>query len=203
MAGGRISLLVGMLAVLMSSVAGTVLGLVGGYYGRRLDSILTVAGEIQLSLPAILIIIAFLAIIGPSVFTVAIVLAVSDWVIYARTSRGRVLVEEVKDYVQAARSLGATNPRIVFRHLLPNVLATIMVVATVQLGTMILMESSLSFLGLGVQRPAPTWGRMVADGQPYLRDAWWVSTIPGLMIGVVVLAVNILGDGLRELWKME
>jgi peptide/nickel transport system permease protein len=203
MAGGRISLLVGSLSVLMSSTIGTFLGLVGGYYGKWRDTLLTMLAEIQLSLPAVLIIILILSVLGPTIVTVVIVLAISDWVIYARTARGRVLSEKARDYVAAARVVGASNFRIVFKHLLPNVLPTLLVVATVQLGTMILLESSLSYLGLGVARPISTWGRMVADAQPYLRDAWWASTMPGMAIGITVVAINLLGDGLRRLWKME
>jgi peptide/nickel transport system permease protein len=203
LAGGRISLLVGTLAVLMSSTMGTVFGLVGAYYGKWRDAVLTMLAEIQLSLPAILIIILVLGVLGPNIVTVAVVLALSDWVVYARTVRGRVLVEQSKDYVSAAKTVGANDPRILFRHLLPNVFPTLMVVATIQLGTMILLESSLAYLGLGVDRPIATWGRMVADGQPYLRQAWWTSTIPGVAIGMVVLSINMLGDGLRVLWKME
>jgi peptide/nickel transport system permease protein len=203
MAGGRVSMLVGFLAVLMSFVLGTTLGLIGGFYGKWRDTVLTMAAEIQLALPALLIIILVLSLIGPSIATVAIVLAISDWVIYARTTRGRVLVEKARDYVSAARTLGASDARIIFKHLFPNVLPTLMVVATVNLGTMILLEASLSYLGLGVQRPISTWGRMVADGQPYLREAWWASSMPGMAIGLTVVAINLLGDGLRRLWKME
>lgn len=203
MAGGRISLMIGASAVLMSCCIGILLGLTGAYYGKWLDSVLTMAAEVQLSLPSILIMIVFLALIGPSVITVALVLALSDWVIYARTIRAKVLVEKEKDYVVAARALGASDRRILFRHLLPNVFPTLMVLATVQLGAMILFESALSYLGLGVQRPNPTWGRMVGDGQPYLQNGWWLSTLPALTIGLVVLGANMLGDGLRQLWKME
>lgn len=203
MAGGRISLLVGVSAVLMSCSIGIVFGLTAAYYGHWLDAILTMAAEVQLSLPSILIMIVFLAVIGPSVVTVALVLALSDWVIYARTIRAKVLVEKAKDYVTAATAMGAGDRRILFRHLLPNVFPTLMVLGTVQLGAMILFESALSYLGLGVQRPNPTWGRMVGDGQPYLLNGWWLSTLPALVIGVVVLGVNMLGDGLRALWKME
>jgi peptide/nickel transport system permease protein len=203
MAGGRISLLIATLTVLASTALGTLLGLYAGYHGRRVDSILTMAAEIQLSLPSILIIMLFLALIGPSIVTVALVLALSDWVVYARTIRGKAMVEKTRDYVTAARALGASDSRLVFRHLWPNVLPTLMVLATVSLGHVVLTESALSYLGLGVQRPSPSWGRMVADGQQYLSNGWWISTIPALTIGFVVLGVNLLGDGLRQLWKME
>jgi peptide/nickel transport system permease protein len=203
MIGGQVSLVVAVLAVLMSGVIGTIIGLAAGYFGSWFDAVATMLGEIQLSLPTILIIVIFLAVIGPNIVTVAIVLGIADWVIYSRMARGRAFVEKVKDYVVAARTLGATGPRIVLSHLLPNVLPTIIVVAAVQVGSMILLESSLSFLGLGATRPTASWGRMVGDGQPYLRDAWWVAMMPGMAIGLVVLGINVLCDGIRELWKME
>lgn len=203
MAAGRISLVIGGLAVISSTALGTVLGLYAAYHGRQVDSLLTMAAEVQLSLPSILIIMLFLALIGPNIVTVALVLALSDWVIYARTIRGKGRVEKAREYVTAARTLGASDTRIVFRHLWPNVLPTLMVLATVSLGHVILTESALSYLGLGVQRPSPSWGRMVADGQQYLSNGWWISTIPAATIGLVVLGVNLLGDGLRQLWQME
>jgi peptide/nickel transport system permease protein len=203
MIGGQVSLLVALLAVVMSGVIGTVIGLVAGYFGSWFDAITTMMSEIQLSLPTILIIVIFLAVIGPSIMTVALVLGIADWVIYSRMARGRAFVEKVKDYVTSARALGAQGPRIIMTHLLPNVLPTIIVVAAVQVGSMILLESSLSFLGLGATRPNASWGRMVGDGQPYLRDAAWVAMVPGLTIGMVVLGINVLSDGIRELWKME
>lgn len=203
LAGGRISLTIGALAVLGSTMLGTLLGLTAGHFRGAIDAVLTVAAEIQLALPSILIILLFLALIGPSIVTVALVLALSDWVLYARTVRARAMVETVREYVVAARALGAADARIVFRHLWPNVVPTVIVLAAVSLGGIILTESALSYLGLGVQRPNPSWGRMVADGQQYLSNGWWLSTLPALTIGVVVLGVNLLGDGLRQLWKME
>jgi peptide/nickel transport system permease protein len=127
----------------------------------------------------------------------------SEWVIFARTVRSRALVERRRDYVLAAKTLGANDRRVILSHVWPNVLPTLMVLATVQLGTLILLESALSYLGLGVQRPNASWGRMVADGQAYIANAWWLSTLPSLTIAVVVIGVNLLGDGLRQRWKME
>jgi peptide/nickel transport system permease protein len=202
-AGGRTSIAIGALAVLTSTLLGTVIGLLAGYYGRMLDSFLMIAAEIQLALPSMLIIFFFLAVIGPNIITIGLVLALSDWVLYARMVRARTMVERARDYVAAARVLGAGTPRILFRHLWPNVLPTIMVVATVSLGGVILSESALSYLGLGVQRPWPSWGRMVADGQRYLHSAWWISVSPAAFIAMVVFSANLLGDGLRQLWKVE
>lgn len=203
LAGGRISLAIGGLAVLGSTVLGGLLGLIAGHFRGAVDAVLTIAAEIQLSLPSILIILLFLALIGPNIVTVALVLSLSDWVLYARTVRSRAMVENAREYVLAARALGASDGRIIFQHLWPNVLPTVIVLAAVSLGAVILTESALSYLGLGVQRPNPSWGRMVGDGQQYLTNGWWLSTLPALTIGLVVLGVNLLGDGLRQLWKME
>lgn len=203
MAGGRVSIAVATVAVVITNSLGTASGLTAAYYGRWVDALLTMLAEIQLSLPSILIIIVFLALIGPSILTVAIVIALSDWVIYARTMRSRALVEKERDYVTAAQALGATDRQIIFRHLLPNSLPTLIVLSTVQLGSVILLESALGYLGLGVQRPNPSWGRMVADGQNYIGNGWWISLVPAVTIGIVVLGATILGDGLRERWKME
>jgi peptide/nickel transport system permease protein len=203
MAGGRVSLAVAAVAIVVTNGLGTISGLAAAYYGRWVDAGLTMLAEIQLSLPSILIIIVFLALIGPSVLTVALVIALSDWVVYARTMRARALVEKERDYVTAARALGAGDAHIIFRHLFPNSLPTLIVLSTAQLGSVILLESALSYLGLGVQRPNPSWGRMVADGQAYISNGWWISLVPALTIGIVVLGATLLGDGLREKWKME
>jgi len=203
MAGGRVSLSVAVLAVIMTNSLGTVLGLLAAYFGRWLDWGLTLLAEIQLALPSILIILVFLALIGPSVLTLALVIGLSDWVIYARMMRSRAIVEGEREYVTAARALGASNTRIISRHVLPNVLPTLIVLTTVLFGSVILLESSLSYLGLGVQRPNPSWGRMVSDGRDYIVTGWWISLAPALSIGIIVLGATILGDGLRQRWKME
>lgn len=203
MAGGRISLTIAALAVLGSAVIGSVLGLVTAYYGGPADTAVGILAEIQLALPSILLIILFLAVLGPSVVTVAFVLAISDWIGLFRVVRSRGLVEKSRDYMEAARTIGATNSRMIFKHLLPNVIPTTIVLATLSIGGVILAEAGLSYLGLGVSRPFPSWGRMIADGQQYMQTAWWVSTFPALTVAVVVLGVNIMGDGLRQIWKME
>jgi peptide/nickel transport system permease protein len=203
MMGGRTSLTIGLLAVLVSTLLGSVLGLLAGYFGRLWDAIVTIAGEIQLALPSMLIIFFFLAVIGPNIITIALVLALSDWVIYARMVRARTMVERARDYVAAAKVLGAGHGRIIAYHLWPNVMPTILVVAMISLGGVILSESALSYLGLGVQRPWPSWGRMVADGQQRLQAAWWIAVCPASAIATVVFFTNLLGDGLRQLWKIE
>ncbi len=203
MVGGRTSMAIGALAVVVSLTIGSTLGLLAGYFGRRLDAVVTMLSEIQLALPSMLIIFFFLAVIGPNIITIAIVLALADWVLYARMVRARTLVEKTREYVDAARVLGVSTSRLLLRHLWPNVFPTVMVLAMVSLGGVILSESALSFLGLGVQRPWPSWGRMVADGQSRLQAAWWIAVSPAFCIAMVVFSANLLGDGLRQLWKVE
>jgi peptide/nickel transport system permease protein len=198
MYGGRISLLIGVAAVLVSGTVGIVVGLICGFYGGRVDSLVMRAADVQLAFPQILLVILVLVILGRSLPAIIVVLALADWVIYARMVRGRLLVERQREYVEAARALGASGTRIMFKHLLPNLGSLIIVIATLQLALMILLESSLSYLGIGVQPPTSSWGRMLNDGQPYMAVAWWVSTLPGLAIVFTVLGVNFLGDGLRE-----
>ncbi len=203
MHGGRIDLAIGLLAIVLSTLLGTVLGLLSAFYGKALDAIMSILVAVQLALPTILVVLLALSVLGPSVLTMGIILALSDWVLYGRTVRARALAEKAREYIEAAKVLGYRDSRIMFRHLLPNVTPSIMVLATMSLGQMILFQASLSFLGLGVQRPHPAWGRMVSEGQAYLSDGWWISAFPGLLIGMVVLGLNVLGDGLRQVWKME
>lgn len=203
MYGGRISLLIGLAAVIVSGILGITLGLLGGFYGGRFDSILMRTADVQLAFPQILLVILILVILGRSLAAIVVVLALADWVIYARLVRGRLLIERQREYVEAARAIGATGPRIMFKHLLPNLASLIIVVATLQLALMILLESSLSYLGIGVEPPTSSWGRMLNDGQPYMAVAWWVSTLPGVAIVLTVLGVNFLGDGLREVLGIE
>lgn len=203
MAGGRVSLTIAFFAVLGSGVIGTVFGLLCAFYGGLVDNITSIVAEIQLSLPGILLIMLFLGIFGPSIATLAFVLAIDDWVGLFRVTRSRVLVEKKRDYSEAARAIGVKNSRIIFRHLLPNIMPTVVVLTTLSIGGVILAEAGLSYLGLGVSRPNPSWGRMIADGQQYLENAWWVSALPAVVVAIVVLGINIMGDGLRELAKAE
>ncbi|CAG0943463.1 Glutathione transport system permease protein GsiD [Anaerolineae bacterium] len=203
MAGGQISLSITLAAVFGHAVIGTVLGLLSAYFGGLLDAIISVIGELFLALPAILLIILFLALLGPSVATLAFVLAIENWVGLFRLIRGSVLSEKARDYTDAARIIGATSWRIIFRHLFPNILPTMLVMITLSIGSVILSEAGLSYLGFGVARPHPSWGRMINDGQQYIQTAWWVSTFPALTVAIMVLGINLLGDGLRQLWKME
>jgi peptide/nickel transport system permease protein len=155
--------------------------------------------DVQLAFPVILLAIAVVAVVGTSMTALIGVLVLSGWVLYARTVRANVLSLKEQEYIGAARALGAGDVRIVLHHVLPNTMAPIIVVATVQLATMLLLESGLSFLGLGIQPPTPSWGRMLAEGRDYLSNAWWISTVPGIAISLAVLGANLLGDGLRDL----
>jgi peptide/nickel transport system permease protein len=203
MFGGRISLLIGVSAVALSGTIGVLMGLLSGFYGGRLDALLMRMADVQLAFPQILLVLLILVILGRSLAAIVAVLALADWVIYARLVRGRLLVERQQEYVEAARAAGATGGRIMLRHLLPNVAPLIVVIATLQLALMILLESSLSYVGVGIEPPTSSWGRMLNDGQPYMAIAWWVSTLPGLAIVLTVLGVNFLGDGLRQALGIE
>ncbi len=196
--GARVSLSVGFLSMLLAGVVGVVLGLVSGYFGGSLDDLIMRLADVQLAFPVILLAITIVSVVGRNVATIVLVLGLTGWVVYARTVRSSVLSLRERDFVLAARCLGAGHHRILLRHILPNTAAPILVVATVQIATMIVLESGLSFFGLGIQPPTPTWGGMLAEGRDYLSNAWWVSTIPGLAIMLTVLGINLLGDGLRD-----
>jgi peptide/nickel transport system permease protein len=197
--GGRISLVLATSAVLLATGAGVLVGLLAGYLGGKLDDLVMRIADVQLTLPVIMLAIAIVAVVGTSPFALVGVLALSGWVLHARTVRANVLTIRQLEYVDAARALGASHRRIVFRHVLPNTLAPILVIVSSQFATMVLLESGLSFLGMGVQPPQPSWGGMLAEGRDYLSNAWWLATVPGLAISLVVLGANLLGDGLRDL----
>jgi peptide/nickel transport system permease protein len=196
--GARIALVVGLSAVLISGVLGMVIGLVAGYFGGRVDDFFMRLADIQLAFPFILLAIAVIGVLGPSLRNIIVVIGVSSWVIYARVVRGEVLSIREREFVQAAVALGGRDGRIIFRHVLPNTFTPWLVVATLDMARVIVIESALSFLGLGVQPPTPTWGGMLADGRVYLSTAWWLATFPGLAILVTVLGINLFGDGLRD-----
>jgi len=197
--GARISLTIGVTAVLLSGTLGMLLGLLAGYYGGRTDEVIMRLADIQLAIPTILLAIALVGVLGPSLRNLILVLGVTGWVIYARTIRGVVLSLREQQFVEAARALGSGDRRTLFRYIMPNVWTPAIVVASQQMGFMIIMESALSFLGLGVPPPTPTWGGMIADGRGYLATAWHVTTLPGLVLMATVLAVNFFGDGLRDI----
>jgi peptide/nickel transport system permease protein len=196
--GAQPALLVASAAVLISGVLGMAAGLLGGYFGGRVDDVLMRLADIQLAFPFILLAIAVIGVLGPSLATIIVVIGVSSWVVYARVVRGAVLTLREREFVQAARALGVGDGRILVHHILPNAFAPWLIVATLDMARVIVIESALSFLGLGVQPPDPTWGGMLADGRVYITTAWWLATFPGLAILVTVLGINLFGDGLRD-----
>jgi peptide/nickel transport system permease protein len=198
--GGRLSLGIGALAVLIATVPGAILGLLAGYYGRWFDGLVGWLVNVMLSFPSILLALTIVAVLGSNAANVVIAIGIVGIPLYVRTVRGQVLSARRQAYVRAAITVGCTDMRILLRHILPNVLGTIIVLATVNVGWAILTASALSFLGLGVQPPTPEWGMMLNEGRAYLRDAPWLTAIPGLTIALTVLAVNLLGDALRDAW---
>jgi len=198
LAGARISMLVGLVVVSISSTVGVAVGAVAGYFGGRVDEILSRAIDILMAFPGLLLAIAMVAVLGPSLFNVVFALSLIGWVGYARLVRGQVLRARELEFVQAARALGASTPRILVRHVIPTTLPAVTVQATLGMGGAILAEASLSFLGLGVQPPTPSWGTMLNYGRIHLLDAPHLTVFPGLAIAVLVLGFNFLGDGLRD-----
>jgi peptide/nickel transport system permease protein len=196
--GARPALMVGFAAVAISGLLGMAVGLLSGYFGGRVDDVFMRLADIQLAFPFILLAIAVIGVLGPSLPVIIVVIGVSSWVVYARVVRGSVLSLREREFVQAALALGSRDGRILLRHILPNALTPWMVVATLDMARVIVIESALSFLGLGVQPPTPTWGGMLADGRVYISTAWWLATFPGLAILVSVLGINLFGDGLRD-----
>jgi peptide/nickel transport system permease protein len=197
--GARISLLAGAASSLLGGVVGVSAGLAAGYYGRKVDSVVMWLVDLNLAFPLILLALAIGAILGPSLRNLILVMALTTWMIYARVVRGIALSLREREFVLAARAIGVGDGRIMFRHILPNLLAPVMVIWTLELARVILMESALSFLGVGVPPQTPTWGRMLAEGRNLLTTAPWIATFPGIAITVTVLGVNFFGDGLRDL----
>jgi len=196
--GSRVTLAVAAAAVVLGGILGTLLGLVSGYFGGLPDRLLMRLVDIQLAIPLMLLALMVVAAMGPSLRNLVIVLALVSWVRYARIVRGQVLAVREREFVQSARAIGASAPRILLRHILPNVLTPAVVVATLELARVIVLEAGLSFLGLGVQPPSPSWGRMLAEGRTYISSAWWIITFPGVALMLTVLSVNLLGDWLRD-----
>lgn len=196
--GGRISLLVGPIAVIIALVPGVAVGLIAGYYGRWIDTLLMRIIDVMLAFPGILLALGIVAVLGPSLTSLMIAVGISTIPVYARLTRASVLSARENLYVDAARIVGAPDVLILLRHILPNVVAPIIVVSTLGVGAAILVAATLSFLGLGSQPPTPEWGRMLSEGRQYLREQWWIATFPGLAIMLTVLALNVLGDGLRD-----
>ena len=196
--GGRISLGVGLTAVTLSALIGVSFGLVAGFFGGRADALIMRIVDVFLAIPYILLAMGVVFALGPSLLNVILVIGATRWVQFARIVRADVLSLREREFVAGARARGNRSLRLLLRHVLPNALTPIIVVATLELAFMIIYESALSFLGLGVQPPTPTWGWMLADGRNYVATAWWLATFPGLAIMLTVLAVNLLGDWLRD-----
>ncbi len=197
--GARISLLVGFIAVAIGGSLGVALGIIAGYFGGRVDSLIMRVGDIQLAFPFILLAIMFLVVLGPGVVNLVLILGIGQWVTYARIARAQTISQREKEYVEAARALGATTGRILFRSILPNILAPLIVIASFNIASVILSEAALSFLGLGVPPTVPTWGGMLAESRDQLlAGRWWLAIFPGTAIMLTVLSFNILGDWLRD-----
>jgi len=197
--GARTSFLVAFSAVSISMIMGVSLGLLAGFRGGWLDTIISRAIEVQLSIPYILLAVTIILTVGPSLQTVIGVLAIRAWVLYARLVRGQVLSIKEEGYITSAHAIGTPTWRILLHHVLPNVTNIIIVIATLEIANMILLESGLSFLGLGVPPPAPSWGRMLGSGRNYISSAWWISVFPGVAISISALSVNLVGDWIRSL----
>jgi ABC-type dipeptide/oligopeptide/nickel transport system permease subunit len=196
--GARISLLVGVSAVVVSAVLGVCLGLASGFLAGRVDMVIMTVVDVMLSFPQLLLALAFVAALGPSMMTIIVVLGLTGWERYARVVRAEVLALREKDFIEAARALGIGPARTVVRHLLPNVFSSVVVLATLGVAQAILAEAALSFLGIGSGAAHPTWGQMIALGRDFVSIAWWLPTFPGLAILLTVLAINLVGDRLRD-----
>lgn len=196
--GGEISLKVGIYSAIGAVAVGIIMGLVAGYYGGIIDALVMRFADIQLALPFILLAITFIAVIGGGLTNMIILLIISQWVQYARLVRGSVLSLKDREFILSAKAIGVRDYRILFQHLLPNLIGPVIVLMTLNVANNILLESSLTFLGLGVDPVIPSWGGMLAEGRTYLQTAWWVSVFPGLAILLTVLGLNLLGDWLRD-----
>jgi peptide/nickel transport system permease protein len=196
--GARISVLVGLVSVLISGAIGVALGLVAGYYGAWVDLVIMKLVEIFLTIPFVLLALVIMALFGQGLPILIVVICLNRWIHYCRVIRGDVLSLRERDFVTGARALGVSTPRILVRHVLPNTIASLSVVTTFSLATIILIEASLSFLGLGVPPPIATWGSMLNESRAYMIPSWWTSIFPGLAIFLTVLGVNVLGDGVRD-----
>ncbi len=197
--GARVSLPIAFAATTIGGIIGISLGLLSGYYKGAVDSIVTKLIDIQLSFPFILFAIAVMAVTGPKLTVLVLVLAARSWTTFARVVRGETLTISGNEYVLAARALGATPSRIIGRHITPNILPIAAVIGTLDVGALIILESTLSFLGLGIQPPTVSWGKELSDARQYIQLAWWTTTFPGLALLMIVLSINLLGDRLRDL----
>ncbi len=196
--GSRVSLLVGVFSVILAGLIGLIVGLLAGFYGGVIDSVLMRIVDSFLAIPSILFILVVLAVFNPSIMVLIIVIGFTNWVTYARVVRGEVLSIKEREYVKASKSIGTKNITIMLQHVLPNILSSFIVISTLSVATTIVLEASLSFLGLGIQPPDVSWGGMLTDGRNYLATNWWLATFPGIAITVTVLGIIFLGDWLRD-----
>ena len=198
MAGSRVSFIVAILALTLGSMTGTALGIISGYYGGKVDAILMRTADATLAFPIILLAMLLAIILGPSIQNVVVSLGLVLWARYARVIRGEVLSLKERDFVALGRVAGSSNLRIMFMHIFLNIRSTLLVLLTLQVGWVIIVEASLSFLGAGIPGPSPVWGSMIAKGREYIAEAWWIPFLPGLAVAMVCLSFNMLGDWLRE-----
>jgi len=196
--GARVSISAGALAVLVAMTLGVLMGLVAGYYGGAVDTLISNLVNVMLAFPFLLLALAAIAVVGPSFGNMIVVLGATGWPIYTRVVRAETLKYRERDFVQAARALGLGSGRIIRAHVLPNLLNTIIVMASLEVARMIILESFLSFLGLGIQPPTPSWGAMLGEGRVYMLTHWWLAAFPGLAIFITTLGINLFGDGLRD-----
>jgi ABC-type dipeptide/oligopeptide/nickel transport system permease subunit len=196
--GGRVSLVIGVAAVLISSTIGVLLGLAAGYFSGRLDWTIMTLINVMLTFPFVLLALAVIAVLGPNLINMIIVLGVADWPLYARVIRAETLAIREREFVVASRALGMSHARIMLRQIFPNLVSVIVVIATLQVARVIILESFLSFLGLGVQPPTPAWGNMLGEGRVYMLNSWWIAAFPGLAIFITTLAINLMGNALRD-----
>jgi len=197
--GSRVSLIVGFAAMLVGGSLGITLGVTAGYAGGRCDDVVMALADMQLAFPTILLAITIIAVLGPSFVNLVVVIGISGWVTYARIARAQVLSLREQEFIEAIRAQGGRPQRIIYHHILPNILSPLIVVATLDLARTIILESTLSFLGLGIQPPTPSWGGMLSDGREYLLSAWWIATFPGVVLMLTALSFNRLGDWVRDL----
>lgn len=196
--GSRVSLLVGVATVAVGSTVGILLGMVAAYQGGALDNLVMRLADVQLAFPSLILAIAVMAILGPGLWNIIIVLSITSWVTYARIARGETLSLRAREFILAAQTVGVSKTRILLLHILPNILPVAIVVASFAVAQVIIAEASLSFLGIGVPPPTPTWGNMLAEGRDYVTTAWWLPTFPGVALMVTLLGINLLGDWLRD-----
>jgi ABC-type dipeptide/oligopeptide/nickel transport system permease subunit len=196
--GSRVSLVIGIATITFGMAIGALVGMVSGYFGSHVDTVSMRIVDVWMAFPSLLLALIFAAVLGPGLVNLIIALVLTSWPIYTRVIRAEVLSLREREFVTAIRALGSTHARVLIQHVLPNVFPLLLVIGTLQLGVTIITEASLSFLGIGVDPATPTWGAMLSDGRRYMRQAWWLTALPGVAISLVVLAVNLAGDGLRD-----